>query len=245
MGRVFAKTMREDVRLIRVATKGRHAWYQNKFMWLFIFLFGVLVSYPYSVGSNFRYYLYRALFCVVILFTVYALSLRRSLLVIALVLAGPSIIQHTVYVADLKSPIAVVNSFIALAFDVFIVVAIFRSVFSKARADSESIFGALCIYLFVGYSFTSIFVLLTYFQPHAFYLDPAVNNHAVLDRLDSVYYSFGTMTSLGAAGITPVTGEARLLTIIEALLGVLFLAVLVSRLLSAYGIKEPTEKAEE
>ena|SRR5579862_9020477 len=237
--------MRQDATLIRVAVESKHAWYQNKFMWLFIFLFGVLVSYPYSAGSNFRYHVYRALFCAVILFTVYALSLRRSLLVIALILAAPSIIQHTVYFADFKSPLAVVNSFVALAFDVFIVVAIFRRVFSKARADSESIFGALCIYLFVGYSFTSIFLLVTYFQPHAFYLDPTVNSHAVLNRLDSIYYSFGTMTSLGAAGITPVTEEARLLTIIEALLGVLFLAVLISRLMSAYGMKEPREKAEE
>src|SRR5271156_735664 len=245
MGRVFRRAMREDARLIHVATKGRHAWYQNKFMWLFIFLFGALVYYPYSTGSTFRYYAYRALFCVVILFTVYALSLRRSLLVIALVLAAPSIIQHTVYFAENRSPGSVVNSFIALAFDIFIVVVIFRHVFSKAQADSESIFGALCIYLFVGFSFASVFLLVTYFQPHAFYLDPTVNSHVVLDRLDSVYYSFGTMTSLGAAGITPVTGEARLLTIIEALLGVLFLAVLVSRLLSASGVKEPWEKAVE
>jgi hypothetical protein len=237
--------MRQDAPLIRAAVKGKHAWYQTKFMWLFIFQFGVLVSYPYSMENSFRYYVYRTLFCVVILLTVYALSLRRSLLVVALVLAGPAIIQHTVYVSELKSTIAVVNSFVTLAFDVFVVVAIFRSVFSKARADSESIFGALCIYLFVGYSFTSIFLLVTYFHPHAFYLDPTVNSHAVLNRLDSMYYSFGTMTSLGAAGITPVTGEARLLTIIEALLGVLFLAVLVSRLMSAYGIREPQEKAEE
>jgi len=119
MGRVFRRAMREDARLIHVATKGRHAWYQNKFMWLFIFLFGALVYYPYSTGSTFRYYAYRALFCVVILFTVYALSLRRSLLVIALVLAAPSIIQHTVYFAENRSPGSVVNSFIALAFDIF------------------------------------------------------------------------------------------------------------------------------
>jgi hypothetical protein len=237
--------MKQEARFVRVAARSRRAWYQNKFMWLFIFLFGVLLCYPYSVGNYFIYLLYRALFCVVILFTVYALNLRRSLLVIGLVLAGPSIIQHTIYVAELKSPIAVVNAFIAFAFDIFIVVVIFRRVFYKGQADSESIFGALCIYLFVGYSFTSIFLLLTYFHPHAFYLDPTVNSHAVLDRLDSLYYSFGTMTSLGAAGITPVTGEARLLTIIEALLGVLFLAVLVSRLMSAYTGKSIPENVEE
>ncbi len=237
--------MDQEARLIRVASRGRRAWYQNKFMWLFIFLLSVLIYYPYSVGSTFRYYSYRALFCVVILFTVYALSIRRSLLVIALVLAAPSIIQHTVYAADLRSPIAVVNSCLALAFDGFIVVVIFRRIFGQVHADSESIFGALCIYLFVGFSFTSIFLLVTYLEPHAFYLDPIVNNHEIFNRLDAIYYSFGTMTSLGAAGITPVSGEARLLTIIEALLGVLFLAVLVSRLLSAYGARETPVKAEE
>ena len=242
---MFAKHTHTEVRLIRAATKGHHAWYRNKFMWLFIFLLGVLLYYPYSLGSNFRYYSYRALFCVVILFTVYALSMRRSLLVMALVLAAPEIVQHTVYAADFRSPIAVVNSFLALAFDVFIVVVIFRRIFGKTHADSESIFGALCIYLFVGFSFSSIFQLDAYLQPRAFYLDPTLNNHSAFNRLDAVYYSFASMTSLGAAGITPVTGEARLLTITEALLGVLFLAVLVSRLLSAYGVEGASEKVEE
>ncbi len=137
-------------------------------MWLFIFLLAVLIYYPYSLGNNFRYYSYRALFCVVILFTVYALSMRRSLLVMALVLAAPEIIQHTVYAADFRSPIAVLNAFLALAFDVFIVVVIFRRIFGKTHADSESIFGALCIYLFVGFSFSSIFQLDAFLQPHAF-----------------------------------------------------------------------------
>ena len=241
----YLSTMKET-RLIRVAARGKLAWYQNKFMWLFIFLLVVLLSYPFSTGSDFRYDVYRTMFALAILFTVYALSMRRSLLVIALVLAVPSIFQHTVYASYLKSPAAVVSSFLSLAFDVFIVVIIFRRIFSKVSADSESIFGALCIYLFVGFSFSNIFFMLaTYFEPHAFYLDPAVNSHSDFTRLDAIYYSFGTMTSLGAAGITPVTSEARLLTIIEALLGVLFLAVLISGLMSAYGGKAEPANAED
>jgi hypothetical protein len=204
----------------------------NKFMLLFIFLLAVLISYPHSLS---HYALYRSLVCLAILFTVYAVNLRRSLLMIALVLALPSIVWHTVSAAEIKSSAAVVNTFLSFGFDVFIVVVIFRRIFAKANADSESIFGALCIYLIVGFSFANIFLLLAHFQPHAFYLDPATNSHSDFERLDSVYYSYGSMTSLGATGITPVTADARLFTIIEALLGVLFLAVLVSRLLSAYG----------
>src|SRR5215468_554672 len=109
----------KEARLIHAAARGRHAWYQNKFMWLFIFLLTVLVYYPYSVGSAFRYYTYRALFCLAILFTVYALNMRRSLVVIALVLAAPSVLQHAVYAAHPRSPVTMINSFLALAFDVF------------------------------------------------------------------------------------------------------------------------------
>jgi hypothetical protein len=206
----------------------------NKFMWLFVFLLAVLVSYPYSLGTNSHYFIYRTLFTLAILLAVYAVDIRRSLLMVALVLAVPSIAVHAVSVAQIKSPAAVVNTFLGLAFDVFIVVVILRRIFAKTSADSETIYGALCIYLIVGFSFSNLFLLVSYFQPHAFYLDPATNIHLQFERLDSVYYSFGSMTALGASGITPVTGEARLLTIIEALLGVLFMAVLVSRLLSAY-----------
>jgi hypothetical protein len=197
------------------------------------------------MGSSLRYYLYRAMFCAVILFTIYALSMRRSLLLIALVWAAPLILQHSVNFIDPKDPIVITNSVFAFAFDVFIVVVLFHRVFSKAQADSEAIFGALCIYLFVGFGFTRVFLLVTDFHPQAFYLDPTVNSHTVLTRLDAIYYSFGTMTSLGASGITPVSSEARLLTIIEALLGVLFLAVLISRLMSAYVGKPSPEKLEE
>jgi hypothetical protein len=37
-------------------------------------------------------------------------------------------------------------------------------------------------------------------QPKAFYLDPLTNVHAIPNRFDFTYYSFATMTSLGAAG---------------------------------------------
>jgi uncharacterized membrane protein len=71
-------------------------------------------------------------------------------------------------------------------------------------------------------------------QPRAFYLNPLTNLHTVPERFDFVYYSFATITSLGGAGIVPVSPQARSLSIIESILGILYLAVLISRLVSAY-----------
>jgi hypothetical protein len=71
-------------------------------------------------------------------------------------------------------------------------------------------------------------------QPKAFYLDPLTNLHTIPDRFDFIYYSFATMTSLGSVGITAVSAPTRSLSVIEAIIGVLYLAVLISRLMDSY-----------
>jgi hypothetical protein len=138
---------------------------------------------------------------------------------------------------------SIFNIGLSLVFDVVIVVVIFRHVFAAEQPTSETIFGALCIYLLVGFSFASIYGLVAAFQPNAFYLDPHTNLHAVPGRFDFIYYSFGTMTSLGAAGITPVSSQARSFSILEAILGVLYLAVLITRLIGAYRPKSSRSAA--
>jgi uncharacterized membrane protein len=135
-----------------------------------------------------------------------------------------------------------INLLLSFAFDVWIVVAIFRRVFAKAEITSETIFGALCIYLLNGLTFATIYSMVADLQARAFLLDPTVNTHAVPDRFDFIYYSFGMMTQLGAAGITAVSDQARSLSVIEAVLGQLYLAVLISRLVGAYRTHAPSEQ---
>jgi uncharacterized membrane protein len=86
----------------------------------------------------------------------------------------------------------------------------------------------------VGFTFASVYGMVAAFQPNAFYLDPRTNFHNVPDRFDFIYYSFATMTSLGATGIAPVSPQARSFSILEAILGVLYLAVLIAGLIGAY-----------
>jgi hypothetical protein len=76
--------------------------------------------------------------------------------------------------------------------------------------------------------------MLSALQPRAFYLDPATTTHAIPDRFDFIYFSFGSMTSLGSAGITAVSAQARSLSIMEAICGILYLAVLISHLIASY-----------
>jgi ion channel len=207
----------------------------RRYMLLFIFLLATLVLYPFADNSTSGYYMLRVIGSGVILFSIYAVGYRRSLLIFAILLGTPAMAQH-IWLLKAANPsvLAMSNIVLSFCFDVFVVCVVLKRIFARDHSNSETIFGALCIYLLVGFSFASVFHLVSVVRPNAFYFDPHANFHTVPDRLDFIYYSFGTLTSLGAPGITPVSAHARSLTIVEAILGVLFLAVLVSRLMDAY-----------
>jgi Ion channel len=207
---------------------------KHRFLLLFLFLLVTLIVYPYTEHRGFGFYAFRALGSTVIALSVYVVSFRRGLAVVALILAIPALVQHLVQPSLGAGFLPLVNLVLSFAFDLWIVVVIFRRVFADVRITSETIFGALCIYLLNGMSFASVYGLVADLQPKAFFLDPLVNRHIVPDRFDLIYYSFGMMTQLGAAGITAVTDQARSLSVLEAILGQLYLAVLISRLVAAY-----------
>ena len=210
----------------------------HKFFILFLFLLASLLLYPFAESSAFGYYTFHVVGGTTIIFCVYAASVKRSLVIAAVILAIPAFLHRGLNLTVSGSSLAVLNIILSFLFDALIVTVIFRRVIAPGQPNLETIFSALSIYLLVGFAFASIYGMLDLLQSRAFYLDPLTNLHARPDRLDFVYYSFATMTALRSAGITPVSGEARCLSVIEALLGVLYLAVLISRLIGAY--RQPT-----
>jgi hypothetical protein len=212
---------------------------KHKYFFLFLFLLASLLLYPYAESSAFGYYTFRVIGSTTIVFCVYAASFRRGLVIAAIILAIPAFLQRGLNLSISVHSLAILNVVLSFLFDVLIVAIIFRRVIAPGKPTAETIFGALSIYLLMGFAFASIYGMLALIQPRAYYLDPLTNLHTRPDRLDFIYYSFATITSLGAAGITPVSGEVRCVTVIEAILGVLYLAVLISRLIGAY--RHPTQ----
>lgn len=205
-----------------------------RFFLLFSFLLANLILYPFAEGTGIGYYLFRTSGYAVVLLSVYAVSFRRTLLVLVIALAAPEAIHRLFLTIGDASKFSIINTALSFLFDGLIIVVIFRKVFARGRANAETICGALSIYLCIGFSFAGIYGLIWAISPKAFYFDPTLNTHLTPTRFDFVYYSFATMTSLGSAGITPVSGQARSMSVIEAVTGILYLAVLISRLMAEY-----------
>ena len=205
-----------------------------RFSLLFFFLLANLILYPFAEGSGIGYYLFRASGFAAVLLSVYAVSFRRTLFVVVLVLATPAMIHHVFLKPGDASSFSIVNTVLSFAFDGLIILVLFRKVFARGQVNTETIYGALSIYLLIGFTFAGIYGLISAVMPKAFYLDPTLNTHPILSRFDFVYYSFATITSLGSAGIVPVAGQARSFSVIESVTGILYLAVLISRLMAEY-----------
>jgi hypothetical protein len=206
----------------------------HKFFLLFLLLLSDLALYPYMGETGARYHVFRIFGAAVTLMSVYAVSFRRGLIFVALILAGPAIVEHAIVFRPRIVPASAFTVVLSFAFDVFIIVVIFRRVFAREEATTETIFGAVCIYLLIGFSFARLYAIIAIIQPHSFYLDPAINSHAVPLGFDFIFFSFGSMTTAGATGIAAASPQVRSLSMIESTLAVLYLAVMISRLMDAY-----------
>jgi hypothetical protein len=97
--------------------------------------------------------------------------------------------------------------------------------------------GAFATYVLLGVMFAQGFELVAMVEPGAFQvLGAPATYDTMLPRL--LYYSFTTLTTLGYGDITPIHPFARSLAVLESLVGVIYPAVLIARLVSLDVIDE-------
>jgi voltage-gated potassium channel Kch len=100
-------------------------------------------------------------------------------------------------------------------------------VLRKGRITMHRVRGSVAAFLLFGLSWAAAYELVFVVRPGAFRLTEGKD-----PRLELLYYSFVTLTTVGYGDITPLIPFARSLAIAEALLGQLFPAVLIARLVS-------------
>jgi hypothetical protein len=110
--------------------------------------------------------------------------------------------------------------------------------------DSERLSAALSAYLLAGHCFGIAYFEVEQLRPGSFAIGGTATQPAQLDLQTAIYFSFVTLATLGYGDISPLRPTARGIAISEAILGQLYLAVLVARLVGAAGPREgPDETA--
>jgi voltage-gated potassium channel len=125
-----------------------------------------------------------------------------------------------------------ISYFFILGLYVHVIRLMLQRIFRARHVTIDEIGLALCTYVLLGQLWVLFYGPLVALDPHSFSfgseLTPAGQRYAL------AYFSYVTLTTLGYGDIQPVSALARGLAVVEALTGVLFLAVLISRLVGSY-----------
>jgi hypothetical protein len=118
-------------------------------------------------------------------------------------------------------------------------VMVLRFVLTRRRVNSNTIFAAVAVYLLIGILFGTMFSWMAYADPDIFEPPQSVET----GDSSLYYYSFVTLTTLGFGDISPVSEGVRALTVIEALIGQVYLVVLIARLVAMHIARRQSEAA--
>jgi voltage-gated potassium channel Kch len=132
---------------------------------------------------------------------------------------------------------------IGFLFCVLLIVSIFvilRRVLGHERVGTETILGALCVYIMIGLMFTFLFIAIARVSTTPFLAQPPPY-HSPADYL---YLSFVTLTTVGFGDLTPASKLARSVVVLEALMGQVFLVTLVARLVALFGTEQRRSEAD-
>jgi hypothetical protein len=105
-----------------------------------------------------------------------------------------------------------------------------RRTLRPGRIDGYRVMGGIAGYLLIGLIWSFAYQLLLQRAPSAIHFAPDVAEGFARQPTHLIYFSFTTLTTVGFGDIHPVTAAAQALTVAEALVGQLYIAILIAAL---------------
>ncbi len=201
-----------------------------RFLFLLISMILLFVVNPFLEGFVGIKLLMDIFLSVILLSGIYAVSENRILVIIALLLAFPTFLLHwSYYFLKIPSFLLAANIF-SIIFLVYTAIVILTHLFRNKEITTDVIMGSVCVYFLIGLTWGFVYLILESLCPGSFLIEQATANHLA----DFIYYSFVTLTTLGYGDIIPLSPPARSLSALEAIMGQLYIAILIARLVGVH-----------
>jgi hypothetical protein len=176
----------------------------------------------------------------------YALSERKRIFVTAVALSVLSVVGTGLLLVRPEPWTAIFSHSCIVVLIIFFCITILGHVLSNTPVTMDKIFAAICVYLLLGYAWTFGYALVEEVGPNSFgglSASPIPNDY-VARILQLRYYSFITLTTVGYGDIVPRSAAARTLAALEAIIGQIYLTVLVARLVGLHIVHASDSRAD-
>ena len=173
------------------------------------------------------------------LFTVFALTVlltalnlvihKRRLRVLAFVLFAAAMLTSLLSAIGFEHVFLIPGIFCSMIFMVFLIAVILSEVITETRVTREILYAAISAYLFIGIVWGMAYLVVEVLAPGS--IVKTVDRARPLTGFDFTFFSFITLTTVGYGDLVPV-GAAKSLVILEAVIGAMYPAIMIGRLLT-------------
>ena len=213
---------------------------KGRFTPMLVTMFLLFVLFPFLEVSRYSDVLMSLKFGLVIASGVYASKPRTGLSVAILVFGVLGVLATVALHAFPEGPVLFARDGFLFIFCACTAVYILRVVLRSDRITADSICGAVAVFLLLGLMWALLYAGMDLASPDSFII--GVASHPAYEEAPElgpqfsmfVYYSFNTITTLGNGDIIPLSRAARMFSWLEAVLGQLYLVVLVAHLVGLH-----------
>jgi hypothetical protein len=211
-------------------------------------LLALMVILPFLPVSPYQLPLVSVLFSGLLIASVYAVSQHPRVLIVGLALATPALALEWITNVSDPLPLRVIDHLASVVFLSFVIAVLLTRILRQQDVTTDTIYGGICVYLLAGVAWAYAYDLIETVAPGSF----AFGEGALPDDFSAAtqadrsrrffFFSFVTLTTLGYGDITPVTHQARAIAILEAVVGPLFLAIFIARLVGLHMVQARRER---
>ncbi len=205
---------------------------QSNFYFLFAGLMILLGLEPFLEGLPKSGPLIQLALTMMLVVGVFSLTPHRAAFRLGLALAAIALASALGYLATDSVPLRAIDLAATGAFCLLAIgVQARQVVLAPGPITLNRVVGALCIYLLLGVVWAILFTFVQLAEPSAFHYAARAAGDPIEHLL---YYSFVTLTTLGYGDVAPVHAVARTLAYMEAVVGQLYIAVLIAGLVGRH-----------
>src|SRR5215469_6093931 len=204
----------------------------HQFAFVLLSQFALIATYPLAGATDGSHPgVFGLIAMAVFLAGLYQVAVERHVRTLAAVLCLLGATANVLAIIGYTGPLFIPSGLCAIAYMVFVTAVILWKVLSSPKVTVETLYGAVCAYLFIGIVWGMTYSLVDQISPGSFrYTYDATKR---LAWSDYSFFSVVTLTTIGYGDIVAI-GRVKSLVMMEGIIGAMYAPILIGRLLTLH-----------
>jgi Ion channel len=227
-------------------TVWQQRWDKHRYTCLLFALLFLFLGLPFITQRTAGFRIADLVLMAVLLVSIWCVSKTRRHMIVGLVLAAPVIILIVIANINGRRGEMIASLVVTTLFLLYVGIIVFCDVIHASRVNMQTILGSICVYLTIGTLWAMIYAGIEISAPGSFNVG-GVPTTEIIEEMrrkeggesnshfdEYIYYSYVTLTTLGYGDLTPRSRAAKAMASLEAIVGQIYLTVLVARLVGLH-----------